>query len=429
MTSPRKAGRRESAGAAPRVGLFGLLGVGNTGNDGSLEAVLRYLQREHPEAILDCLCSGPEQVAARYGLAASRWHWYHLDGRSALGMGPALKLLGLGVDAVRMASWVRQHDVVIVSGTGVLESLVPLRPWQTPCRMFVLSASGKLLGTKVALVSVGASVIRERLTRRLVTAAARLAYYRSFRDNVSRDAMRQMGLDTSADPIYPDLAFSLPTPEAGEGATGTVGVGVMDYRGANEDRRQADGLHAAYVAKMKRFVCWLVGNGHTVRLLTGDPHDEPTVQEILAGWRVGRPDLDPSSVVAEPVASLAEVMQQIISVDTVVATRFHNVVCALKLAKPTVSIGYATKHDALMADMGLSHFCQHVKSLDVDLLIEQFTELEGRSAELRETIADRNAAKAELVNRQFAELSAVLFPDSAAGQAVTGHKPARTGTR
>ena len=428
MTARRKARRRPHRATAPRVGLFGLLGVGNTGNDGSLEAVLRYIQRDHPDAVLNCLCSGPEQVSARYGIAASRWHWYHRDSRSLFGVGPALKLVGLGVDAVRMASWVRRHDVVIVSGTGVLESLVPLRPWQTPYRMFVLGAAGRLFGTKVALVSVGASIIPERPTRMLVTAAARLAYYRSFRDSVSRDAMRQMGVDTSGDAIYPDLAFSLPAPEAGPAVAGSVGVGVMDYWGRNEDRHQADELHAAYVAKMKDFIGWLVDHGHTVRVLTGDPHDEPTVREILVGWRADRPDRNPSAVTAEPLASLADVMQQVALVETVVATRFHNVVCALKLAKPVVSIGYAAKHDALMADMGLSEFCQHAKSLDLDRLIGQFTELEGRSAEVRQAIAARNAAKAALVDRQFAELSAVLFPGPEAG-AAAGRKPARVSSR
>ena len=434
MTSVQKANRRGSAGAAtPRVGLFGLLGVGNTGNDGSMEAVLRYLQRDHPDAILDCLCSGPEQVSARYEIAASRWHWYHLDGRSASGLGVALKFVGLGVDAFRMASWVRRHDVIIVSGTGVLESVVPLRAWQTPYRMFVLCASGKLLGTKIALVSVGASVIRERFARRLVTGAARLAYYRSFRDTVSRDALARMGVDTSGDAIYPDLAFSLPVPgslpvpSADPGATGTVGVGVMNYFGRNEDRRQAEELHAAYVGKMTRFICWLVDGGYTVRVLTGDPHDEPTVREILAGCHADRPGLRPSSIIAEPAASLGEVMQQIASVDSVVTMRFHNLVCALKLAIPALSIGYAAKHDALMADMGLSEFCQQVKTLDVDRLIEQFTELQNRSAELRQAIVACNAAQEELVNRQFAELSAVLFQDAGGDRAAAGPEAARTG--
>ena len=35
-----------------------------------------------------------------------------------------------------------------------------------------------------------------------------------------------------------------------------------------------------------------------------------------------------------------------------------------------------------MAEMGLAEFCQSARSLDVDRLIEQFTELESRSAQL-----------------------------------------------
>ena len=61
----------------PRVGLFGLLGQGNLGNDGSMEAVLAYLRAQHPDVVLDALCSGPELVSARYGIPAARLHWYY----------------------------------------------------------------------------------------------------------------------------------------------------------------------------------------------------------------------------------------------------------------------------------------------------------------------------------------------------------------
>ena len=97
-------------------------------------------------------------------------------------------------------------------------------------------------------------------------------------------------------------------------------------------------------------------------------------------------------------------------VGTVVATRYHNVMCALKLGKPTISISYSPKHDVLMAEMGLSEFCQLPNSLDVSRLIEQFTELERRSVELRQVIKERNEANARLLKDQFVELSAVLFP-------------------
>ena len=66
---------------------------------------------------------------------------------------------------MRTASWVRRHDVVIVPGAGVLEASLPLWPWGMPYAMFLLSASGRLFGTKVALVSVGAGIINQRATR------------------------------------------------------------------------------------------------------------------------------------------------------------------------------------------------------------------------------------------------------------------------
>jgi polysaccharide pyruvyl transferase WcaK-like protein len=146
------------------------------------------------------------------------------------------------------------------------------------------------------------------------------------------------------------------------------------------------------------------------------------IEDILADLRAYRPDLEPVCAVAEPVASLAELMREMAPVGTVVAIRYHNVLCALKLCKPTLSLSYARKHDLLMADMGLSEFCQVANTFDVDRLIEQFKELQGRSDQLSQAMAERNADKARLLEQQFARLSAVLFP--AGEQARTLAEPA-----
>ena len=395
--------------AALRVGLYGLYGAGNIGNDGSLEAMFRYLRTVHPDAVLDVMCSGPKRIRALYGVEATPHQWYttcpiRISGPPDV----VLKVLGKGIDAFRTAAWVRRHDVVIVPGTGILETTLPIRPWGTPYALFLLCASGRLFGKKVALVSVGANATSKRLTRRLLSLAARLAFYRSYRDTQSRDAMRRAGPGTAEDPIYPDLAFSLPAPAERPDITRTVGVGLMDYYGGNDDRRRADEMHASYVAKMKRFVRWLVDNGRSIRLFTGDDIDDLVVQEVLDDLRASRTDLEPTRVVAEPVRSLTDLMRQMAGVDTVVATRFHNVLCALRLSKPTLSTGYGVKNVALMTDMGLAEFCQSAGSLDVDRLIEQFTDLESRSTPLRQTMTERTTAYAQRLDHQFAVLSTLL---------------------
>ena len=430
MTRRRSARHRRSAAPrgprARRVGLFGLLGSGNIGNDGSLEAVLAYLRTDHPDIVLDAMCAGPQRLEARYGVAATSLQWNQKYERASGVMALALKALGKGIDPFRTASWVRRHDVVIVPGAGALEATLPIRPWGLPYSLFLMCASGKLFGTKVALVSVGANLIDKRLTRWLSNASARLAFYRSYRDVLSQDAMRQRGLDAGKDPVFPDLVFALPTPPHDAGDPRTVGVGVMAYYGSNDDRADADEIHARYLDTMKRFVRWLADSGYRIRLFAGDNrHDDRVVQEILADLRSYRPGLESVWAVGDPVTSLGDLMRVLAPVGTVVAIRYHNVISALKLSKPTLSLSYATKHDVLMAGVGLSEFCLPARTVDVDQLIERFTQLEARSAELRAAVSQRNAATMQQVERQFALLSALLLPGSkAAPRSATEREPA-----
>ncbi|MEU9853737.1 polysaccharide pyruvyl transferase family protein [Streptomyces sp. NPDC047974] len=387
-----------------RVGVFGLLGSGNLGNDGSLEAVLRYLRAEHPAAVVDALCGGPEAVAARFGIPATRLHWYRGEYRTASRAGAvAGKALGKLVDAVRTAAWVRRHDLVIVPGMGVLEATLPLRPWGFPYSLFLLCASGRLLRTPVALVGVGADAIAERPTRFLVRWSARLAAYRSYRDGLSRDAMRAMGVDTTGDTVHPDLAFALPAPPPGA-PPGPVCVGVMDFHGGNDDRARAGEIHRRYVEETTRFVRALAAEGRRVRLLTGDARDATVVAAILDA-------VDSPLVTAAGAESLAELMAETAAAEAVVATRYHNLVCALRTGTPTLAVSYAAKSDALMEDMGLGAYRHPAREVDADRLLDRLRALEKHAAEVRRTLAERNAAAARRLDAHFGALTSSLFPD------------------
>ncbi|MEU4194168.1 polysaccharide pyruvyl transferase family protein [Kribbella sp. NPDC026611] len=395
-----------------RVGLFGRLGAGNLGNDASMETILGFLATTAPEATVDALCSGPARLTEHYGLPAGQLLWMHAPMTSRLRLArPVITLakIGLGavIDTCRIAAWVRRHDVVIVPGMGVLESNLPQRPWQLPYALFVLSVAGRLFRTKIALVGVGASVVEEGLTRKLLVTAGRLASFRSFRDQDSLGAAQQIGLADPADKVCPDLAFALPVPPDLPGATDAVGVGVMAYYGGPEDRHQADRVHTEYVTKMTAFVRRLIESGRPVRLLIGDADDEAVALGIRAAVRAGAGADVPISYDRPETAD--DVMRQLATVDAVVGTRFHTVLLAVKLAKPTIAIAYGQKHAALMAAMGAGDLVQNVKDLDVDVLAKQLeTALSDRDS-LIPALAERSDENARRLDDHLTELAAALF--------------------
>nr|WP_272955029.1 polysaccharide pyruvyl transferase family protein [Kribbella shirazensis] len=395
--------------------MFGRLGSGNIGNDATLEAVLAYLKAERPDAVLDSLCSGPERVTERYGLPAAQLNWLHGPRRPPrsrlLRVGTAATRIGVGVlvDSWRIPAWVRRHDVVIVPGMGVLESSLPQRPWELPYSQFVMSLAGKVFGTKVAFVGSGATVVRQRLTGWLLAKSAKLASYRSFRDQVSLDAARQMGMAGPDDQVYPDLVFALPSPPSTPRATGAVGVGVMAYSGAPEERARAEEIQAEYTNKMSQFVRRLLTDGYRVRLLIGDEDDEPVALEILADARAHWSGPGEAPVVYESFSSVQELMEQLGTVESVIGTRYHTVQVSLRLGKPTVAICYGQKHVALMELMGVGDRIQQIRELDVELLERQHGALWTDRDEITRTLAERNQLNRERLEVQFAELTAVLF--------------------
>jgi polysaccharide pyruvyl transferase WcaK-like protein len=357
--------------------LFGLFGAGNLGNDGSLEAMLNFLRAARPDAELTCICANPIKVQSEHRLASIRIGADEAGGllRYVQHFRPMRKLLQ-GLHALRSA---RKFDALIVPGTGILDDFGD-RFWGMPASLFGWCLAARLWGTKLAFVSVGAGPIHHSFSRWLMKSAARMAQYRSYRDTVSKEFMEGIGFDACRDPIYPDIAFRLPGPEPTnlpvDGSQPlTVGVGVMAYYGWRGDTEAGAPIYAGYLKKLSQFVLWLLDRGHRVRILVGETTDQRAVDDLLRVLAADRPGYPRERVAAEPVKSLHDLMRQIAGTHVVVATRFHNIVCALKVGKPTISLGYAKKNDVLLAEMGLGEFCQHVESFDVELLTRQFTEL------------------------------------------------------
>jgi polysaccharide pyruvyl transferase WcaK-like protein len=388
-----------------------------------MDTIIAYLRRDHPDAQLDAMSGGFARIRSRYGIEAIPLSWFEQFEQRKSGITAIpLRLYGKALDLPRIMAWVRRHDVVIVPGAGILEATLPMRAYGFPFSMLMLSASGRLFRTKVALVSVGANPIKKRATRWLSNATARLAFYRSYRDVHSINAMRDRGIDVSKDRVFPDLVFGVPTPPYNAGDEGLVGVGVMAYYGGNDDRERADEIHASYLKAMTAFVQWLVDNGYRVRLFGGDSKfDDAIVRQISASVRGERPDLyPPMRVVDTPIQTYPALMDEMNKVGTVVATRYHNVMGALKLCKPTIALGYSQKFVALMESMGLGRYVQFAYEADSDRLIQAFKDMQSQRTQLQETMIERNATNARELAEQFGLMSTLLFP-AASSSRVEAH--------
>jgi len=415
---PSAAGSRATAGVhgkRPRsVGLFGLFGCGNSGNDGSLEAMLTFVRQARPDASVTCICSA--QGGADERIAQS----LRVD---AIPLGiprPATALLGTldrllltlprrAASLLRAMVRVRKLDALIVPGTGILDDFGE-SPFSMPLTLLTWCLAARLSGTRIAFVSVGAGPIEHPLSRWLMRSAIGMAHYRSYRDAISKEFMESIGFDARNDAVYPDIAFKLTAPQAPDrprlNRRLVVGVGVMTYLGWRRHSARGAVIYQAYLEKLTTFVLWLLDDGCAVRILMGDASDRRAVDDLLANVNAARPDLPKDRLVSDPMSSLHDLMWQIAETDAVVATRYHNIVCALKLGKPTVSIGYAKKNDVLMAERGLGRFCQHIEHLNVDLLIGQFGHLITDRQRYERGIEEANRACRARLDHQDALLAA-----------------------
>jgi polysaccharide pyruvyl transferase WcaK-like protein len=406
--------KRDRRIAPQRIALFGLFGCGNSGNDGSLEAMLTFLRQARPEAELACICGAPDKVTRDFGLRAIPFS----TARPAHSLPRLLdRLLLRGprrlASFVRAIGHARNWDVLIIPGTGILDDFGE-GPSGIPLALFKWCLGAMLCRSRIAFVSIGAGPIHHPVSRWLMKSAVTMAHYRSYRDTISKAFMQSIGFNAQNDAVYPDIAFKLPAPpsirrEDTKDGPLAVGVGVMTYYGWRNDRTRGASIYQAYLEKIANFMLWLLDRGHPVRILMGDVADQRAVADLTTKLTTARPNLPQDRLLTNPVYSLHDLMRQIAETDVVVATRFHNIVCALKMGKPTLSVGYAEKNDVLMAEMGMGGFCQHIEQLDLGLLIEQFSQLISDRRSYEQRIREMNLVYQERLQRQDWLLAASLL--------------------
>jgi polysaccharide pyruvyl transferase WcaK-like protein len=393
-----------------RIAFWGNFGALNLGNECTLAATVANMRARLPSAQLVSICRGPGDTVARHAIGAVPM----CEPREPPERGHVKPLRMLGSVGLELLAWGRAFldsagiDALLVTGSGILsdenEGMAGV-----PYQLFKWALLTRLRGKKLFFVSVGAESLTRPLSRALVKGALRLAHYRSYRDAHSAKVLKALGFDTDRDAIRPDLAFSLPAPTvASPGAVSAasrqrrVAVGLFNYRGRGLGSPADAAAYQVYLDRMCSLILWLLARGDAVRVVIGDfAYDVGVCQDVRAELARRGLDLSNPAFSDDPAASFEQMLEQLASVDVVIASRYHNVVLGLFLGKLVLSLSYEPKHDALMRDMGLGEYCQSIDDFTLERVVEQLQRLERDADSLRPVIVERAAANRARLDEQY----------------------------
>ena len=231
-----------------------------------------------------------------------------------------------------------------------------------------------------------------------------MAEFRSYRDDASMNYLKGIGFPTRGDRVYPDLVFGFPEamlPKGGvkKSRRTIVGLGVMAYFGRYSVANPSS--YQEYLKNLVAFAGWLLAHNYDIRLILGDVDDRTASDNFKALLKESLGPYDEKRVIDDPALSVEQVLPQIAETDLVVATRFHNVVLALALNKPVISISFHHKCAALMTQMGLAEYCHDINHMNVERLIAQFQSVEKNAEKLKPVIRQKVEQSRKALRDQF----------------------------
>lgn len=357
------------------VGLFGVFGCGNFGNDATLEACLLGLEKLVPKSRIACIATNAVAVNRAYGVASFPIAIPpSLAGGGRGLLGRVRRGLGELGNLVRAWRVLRRVRTFVIAGTGVLDDQ-HTRPNHLPLDVFRWSLAARLAGTRLVFLAVGAGPIEQRWSRILLVPAARLAHEVSYRDQRSMNFMRSLGRDVTRDRVVPDLVLATVPPEVAhrrpDGQARRLVIGLLWQKNWSGRPQQ----YMAYESRMIDLIMRFSAAGWEISLVNGDEADVGMQQAI-----VRRPELAGLRVFARGTHSFHDVLHVAMECDAMVASRYHNVVAAVIAGVPVISLGYGPKNIGLLEELGAAQWALDIDDFSVDEAFEQIL-LAMRNAE------------------------------------------------
>ena len=405
-----------------KIGLLGPFGGGNLGDAAIQKSMIDNIRQFHPQAEIYGFSLQPQDTESRHGIPTypigkeanfADYCWWRGATENSLSSkltnflvrwqqttNSILRKLGSRFifGTLESLAWWRAYqnfqflelDLLIVSGGGQLDDYWG-GAWGHPFTLLRWCLFAKMNDTKFLIVSTGAGPIDSFLGKFFTRMTLSLADYRSYRDADSQQYIEEVVGFTSDDPVYADLAFSLPidsyqpSPKNSQ-YQAVVGIGPMSYYHPETWPEKNRSVYSQYLSKLATFIVWLTQQQYAVALFPSQTsHDQLAIddlQELLIAQQVPT-----QQIIQQPIFTVDELMNQLADIDMVVASRFHGVLLSLLMNKPTLALSYHPKIDALMADMGQSDYCLSIDDFEVETMKNKFMKFKTDYQQIEQQLA------------------------------------------
>ncbi len=308
---------------SPRFLISGYYGFGNAGDEAILAGLVAGFRELMPSAELTVLSGDPADTMAEHGVVAV-----------ARGLRSARKNI-------------RLSDAVISGGGGLLQDATS---WRSPIYYVAILQMARFARRPVACIGQSIGPLRRPWVRALVRASLSGVDAISVRDEMSRDALRSIGLRRSVESSA-DLAFLLPKPTDADvtavhrkaGIAGSVGP----FAAVALRRLPGAGVGDTAVRQAAAAI------GRACEALDVRPLLIPMQPQQDFGLAHSIASAMPAGAIVAPAMSARDILALIGGCRLVIAMRLHALIFAALCGVPPVAISYDPKVDGVMQQLGL----------------------------------------------------------------------------
>ncbi|MGA8553073.1 MAG: polysaccharide pyruvyl transferase family protein [Candidatus Acidiferrales bacterium] len=313
--------------------------------------------------------------------------------------------------------FLRTHHLVIVCGGGQLNEEWG-GAWQHPFGLFKWAMLAKLARVPYAVSSVGAVKITSAASRMFVTAALRMACYRSYRDKHSKDIVTALLGRADRDPVVPDLAFSIPSSALAPPASirplaqgrAIIAVSPIAYYKPGMWFSQDAARYQLYVQKMAEVISQLLGRGYFLVLVWSQLGDDKSVIPELLGRLDDRSKQRLARQLHIPaIKTWSDLVATLRDVDLLIASRLHSTILGFMSETPTIAISFDPKVDWVMEDVGQTDYLLQIRDFSSSDVIDAVYRLELRKDVVVQQIASYRRGILPLMSSQYDSLATLAI--------------------